>query len=1079
VYRGLAGRVAVPVAGEPAAGGVWQALTRRSDPAQYRPQRAAGVVEETIEEEGQTYTVLRGAAGRYVRLSPAERELWGMMDGARTVGELATAGFLRFRQLLPVDGLVASLRAAGCLNDPPVNVYGGLRARDEARTVEGWGRRLVAALRQREFAVGGVDAAAGAIYRLGGWICFTPAFLVLLALAVAAGLGCFALIATGQVAGLSVIDPNNAVLSLAGLWAALLVSFVLHELSHALAVKHFGRTVLRGGVMIYFGMPAAFVDTSDIWLAGRRARIITSLAGPVCDLAVGSAAAIAAAVLGGGLLGQGAYKLAVAAYLAALCNLNPLLELDGYYILSDWLGLPNLRRRALDFISGPLWQKLRTRADLSREERIFAVYGSFAAAYTLLAVALALFFWRTQLVGVIGELWRGGVAGRALAAVIVLGVVVPLGLGLLAAAWGLVRGAAGWAARRGYGRSPLAVAATLALFSLALAVLPLRFGSTPETAVIAPLLWLAALAAQIALRRDYRRAAVARALDSFLAVTLIEGVAILGRALAPDLGGTWSALENVGFALLLFAGFVALLDIDLRQSPAAELAASALLMALAFLAGGMTIGLVQADDPGGPFVAHILAAAPVYTSTVALALLLPQVAGLRDSRLLWSWLLLWLGIAAQTGAYVLELLDAWRGTPAALAAAVLASGLWTAAWCSHYVALRQAASRGPGWPPNPAASEAERLRSAFRHTYAGLYRSLHRHLGSRRARALDDRMDVLAATANWEITLDREEARVGAELASLPLGAQGARYAEVLRYAVAEVEALAGRTFARRAIQAAYDALPWPEREAADRRCFPNTPWAHDLSRAFGDARAARLRLLRQVELFAACDDRELLALAEALEPRRAAPGELILQRGAAPPGLWIVEAGEVAAREPDGRVAAEFHRAACFGDTGAEAGAPAAHAFSASVASDLLFLSGAELRRLLSGAAPHVTDGPALAVNVRALERAPLFSDLPRETLRALARAAERATYPARTPVVREGRPNGRIYLIAAGEAAVLRRGELVARLGSDELFGERELLDGGPPTLTVVALTPLEVVSVSHAAVAGLLKSQGWTNT
>ena len=1108
LYAQLTRRLAVhPARLEAPSDGIWESLVRRTDTAQYRPHRVEGVAEETLEEHGQISTVLRSPTGRYLRLSPAERELWGLMDGTQSVAQLATQGFLRFRQLLPVTGLVASLRTDGFLLDPPVSVYGGLHGRMEAATVEGWGNRVTSSLRQREFAIGGVDEAAGAIYRWGGRLLFTRLGLALLALISLIGIGCFALLASGVAGSYTLIDSENAGLSLLALWGALLVSFGLHELSHALAVKHFRRKVLRGGVMIYFGMPAAFVDTSDIWLAGQRARILTSLAGPLCDLLLGSLAAIAAALLPPGLAGAAAYKLAVASYLAALCNLNPLLELDGYYMLSDWLGLPNLRRRALSFISGPLWQKLRTGATLGREERIFALYGLLAAVYTALAVALALFFWQAQLVSVLGELWgKNTLLERALAVVIVLGVVLPLGLGLLVAAWGLVRAAAVWAGRRGYGRSPLIVAGALALLALALAVLPLRFPNSPEVGLLPSLLWVVALAAQLALRQDYRGAAVARALDCFLAVTVLEGSALLGITFLPTLGDLWSALENVGFALLLFAGFVALLDIDLRQSPPAELAASALLMALAFLAGGLTIGLLQANDPARPFVLHVLAAAPVYCSAVALALLLPQVAGLRDSRLLWSWLLLWLGIAAQTAAYVLVLLHA----PVALSAALLASGLWAAAWCSHYVALRQVEPRKGGWPLEPATGEAERLQRAFRHTYAGLYQMLRDHHGARRARALDDRMDVLAATANWEITLDREQARIGAELLARPLDAQGARYAEVLRYSVAVIEGQAGATFARHAIRAAYDALPWPEREAADRRCFPNTPWARELSQSFGDARAGRLHLLRQVDLFAACDDAELHSLAEALEPRRVAPGRLLLGAGEPPPGLWIIEAGEVAARSA-GAVVDELHRGDCFGSTGAGASdPPSPHAYRASVESELLFLSAAELRRLLAGAAPHAAEGPALVALVRALERANFFHDLPRETLRGLARSAERLSLPPRTPIIRQGQPSGRIYVLVSGEAAVVRHeplghaaldheqhatldherresGEqrekgrktsklkLVARLGPDELFGELELLKGTPPQASVVALTPVELVAVPHAAVKGLLSGGG----
>lgn len=1078
-FAALAGRLgAASAPRNGATGGVYAGLAARTDLAQYRPVRATGVVEERVEEDGQTFLVLRSPAGRYMRLSDAEGELWRAMDGTQSVAALATAGFLRFRQLLPVADLVQSLRQAGFLADEPVGLYRCLRRRLSEAGLEGWGRRLARALRSPQLAIGGVDALAGALHRWGGWLLFTWLAAALLALLVAVGAFAFALVGAGTWRAYSLVDAASLGPSLLALWTALLVSFVLHELAHAVAVKHYGRRVLRGGVMLYYGMPAAFVDTSDIWLAGRRARIVVSLAGPLCDLAVGSLAAIAAAALPAGWAGAAAYKLAAASYLAALFNLNPLLELDGYYILSDWLGLPSLRRRALDFMRGPLWQKLRARAALSREERIYTVYGALTALYTAVAVMLALAFWQRQLARVLAELWaRGDLAGRLVAALVVVAVVLPVALGLLVAAWGLVAAAAGWAARRGYGRNPLAVAATLAALAGALALLPLRFGAGVETMLLAPLLWLVALGAQLALHADYRGAAVAPALDAFLAVTVLELAAQVGLLLLPDQLLLWTAIENLGFALLLFAGLVALLDVDLRQSPTGELAASAVLLAAAFLAGGLAIGAIQAARPGLTPLALVLLAAPVYCTVVALAMLLPLVGSLHDSRLLWSWLLLWVGIAAQAGAYMLELLAGAGPTPLALAAVVLAAGLWAAAWCAHVVALRQPAPGELRWPVEPTVGEAEQLQRAFRHTYAGLYRLLRAYGGARRAKALDDRMDVLAATANWEITLDHEQARVGVELAAQPLDVQGGRYAEVLRYTVAEIARLAGATFATRAIRAAYDALPWPEREAADRRCFPATPWARELSRAFGDVRAARLRLLRQVERFAACDDAELAALAAAFEARRMSAGAAVPREN--PGDLWVVEAGEVTARE-DGRVVAELHRGASFGGGDAE---PPGREYWASVDSDLLMLPASALAALLRGAAPNAATGEALAQMVRALERSPVFHDLPRETLRRLALQAELLRLPPRTPIVRQGLPNGRLYLIVEGEAVVLQRldgaeGEpggrrVVARLRPTELFGEVELLRGTLPVASVVAVTPIVLLALPHAAVAGLLAS------
>ncbi|MEI7770153.1 MAG: cyclic nucleotide-binding domain-containing protein [Chloroflexales bacterium] len=1079
LYRGLSRRIATRPVADTSSVDLWERLARRVDFAQYRPQRITGVAEETVSEGGQSLTVLRSPGGSYLRLTAAERELWLAMDGTQSVAQLATTGFLRFKQLLPVADLVQSLRGHGFLADAPVGVYHNLRGHEEARSVEGKGGQLLDALRERTFDIGGIDRFAGALYHAGGRLLFTRPFAAIHALLTVAGLTCFALRA-GQGGSYQVLSPDNVLLSLLALWAALLVSFVLHELSHALAVKHGGRRVLRGGVMIYYGMPAAFVDTSDIWLAGQRARILVSLAGPLCDMLVGSLASVAASVLPGGLLAAAAYKLAVACYLAALFNFNPLLELDGYFILVDLLRLPNLRRRALDFISGPLWQKLRSRAQFSGEERFFAIYGLLAAAYTALAIVLASLFWQRQLVGVILQLWEGSATGKLVALVIILAIVVPLCMGLIFAAWGLVRAAAAWAARRGYGRSPLVAGAAFSALALALAGLPLRYGL--QAAVIAPLLWLAALAAQIALQANYGGARVGQALNSFLAVTAIELTALGGYLLLPGLSAIWAGLRIAGFLLLMFAGFITLLDIDLHQSRPGELAASALMLGMAFLAGGLTIGLIQTAQPGARFAWVVVEAAPIYLSVVALALLLPQLIGLRDSRLLWCWLLLWLGIAAQTVSYLMELLPAWRNTPPALAALTLSSGLWAAAWATHYLTLRQISTRGLSWPLQPAMSEAERIQRAFQHCYAGCYRLLYELYGGRRAQALDDRMDVLAATANWDITLDREQARVSPSLTAGPLDVQGARYAEVLRYTVTTLEEQAGASFARRAIRAAYDALPWPEREASNRQIFPNTPWAGELSRSFGDVSEARLRLLRKVEIFAVCDDRELSDLAATLESRHAAAGQLLLAGGQAPSGLWIVEAGEVAVKA-GGELVSELHRGDFFGEVGDDLAQVTSRAYRATIGSDLLFLPGAQIERVLREVAPHAGEGVALLEIVRLLERIPLFHDAPRTALRDLARHAERVEHPARAMIVRQGAPSGRFYLIESGRAAVVRRDseragdkpQVVAQIGPEEFFGELELLRGGPPMASVISTTPIRLLAIPHSVIGAMLAGTG----
>src|SRR5262249_51176918 len=81
--------------------------------------------------------------------------------------------------------------------------------------------------------------------------------------------------------------------------------------------------------------------------------------------------------------------LVVAATLGikTLFNLNPLIKLDGYYLLSDYLEIPNLRRNAYQYIGrclrrlAPAGQS-RQNSVSRREARIYWLYGLFAAAYS-------------------------------------------------------------------------------------------------------------------------------------------------------------------------------------------------------------------------------------------------------------------------------------------------------------------------------------------------------------------------------------------------------------------------------------------------------------------------------------------------------------------------------------------------------------------------------------------------------------------------------------------------------------------------------------------------------------------------
>jgi putative peptide zinc metalloprotease protein len=78
------------------------------------------------------------------------------------------------------------------------------------------------------------------------------------------------------------------------------------------------------------------------------------------------------------------FQLAFAGYLGALFNLNPLLERDGYQILSDFLREPALRRRALEQFR----RRLAGGGRATDSERL-ARYGVFSLAWTMVAALFA------------------------------------------------------------------------------------------------------------------------------------------------------------------------------------------------------------------------------------------------------------------------------------------------------------------------------------------------------------------------------------------------------------------------------------------------------------------------------------------------------------------------------------------------------------------------------------------------------------------------------------------------------------------------------------------------------------------
>jgi CRP-like cAMP-binding protein/Zn-dependent protease len=428
LWRTLSDRVAA--APSDGVGGLWSELSEKLDPAEFRPKLAPDVeVKRFTLRWGNDYAMLANPRDLlHYRLDPGEADLLPLMDGTRTVKQIVVE---RLRdsgdlELSGVADLVRQLQVGNFLETPFVDVAGAVRRALSPDSATGRKARHFARTLSIEWT--GAQALVAWFYRNGlrwffrRWVAWTVGLIAI----------------AGAVAFVAVYRSNRFAIGGESAAAASLVILVLnyfltfaHELAHATVLVHNGRRVKSAGFLIYFGAPAFFVDSSDGLMMERRERMAQSFAGPYAELVIAGAAAIAIWAFPGSPVAPLLYRFAVLNYFVIFLNLVPLLELDGYWLLSDLIQVPDLRPMSLQFIRDDLWRKLRGREPFSKQEVGLGVYGTIGVAFTIFAFVTSFFFWREIFGGLVSKLWNGGSLGRVLLLVLGLFVTGPLLRGLI------------------------------------------------------------------------------------------------------------------------------------------------------------------------------------------------------------------------------------------------------------------------------------------------------------------------------------------------------------------------------------------------------------------------------------------------------------------------------------------------------------------------------------------------------------------------------------------------------------------------------------------------------------------------
>ncbi|MEQ8813889.1 MAG: cyclic nucleotide-binding domain-containing protein [Thalassobaculum sp.] len=350
-----------------------------------RPRQAPNVeVHERRAADGDTLHILkRTDTGAFFQLSESGRRLWEKLDGEATMRDIAIAHMLATKTFAPqvVADTIAALTAAGFVEVQSVtpDVSGRLAGRTTGGSVGGRAPRRIAAALQRIFVwhwdLGSGDRLIGRLYDRGGHLAYR-----------AVGLTIIAAIILGGTAVVAFAGPEARTAMEGGwtegrLWLVvpmIYASIVLHELGHALSVKHYGREVLGAGLGCQGPFVFAYVNTSDMWLEGRVPRLVVDASGMVVNMILAGLAGLGLLVAEDPATVAVLWLFAVFSWQIVLVNLNPFFDLDGYYLLSDWLDRPNLReksfRRFLDLVrSGDL--------TIARRHPVEIAYTAFTLVY--------------------------------------------------------------------------------------------------------------------------------------------------------------------------------------------------------------------------------------------------------------------------------------------------------------------------------------------------------------------------------------------------------------------------------------------------------------------------------------------------------------------------------------------------------------------------------------------------------------------------------------------------------------------------------------------------------------------------
>lgn len=352
-----------------------------------RPTRSKEVTVYHAMEEGKMMSMLHNTElHQYYRLTEEGMFIWQQLDGIQTIYDLSMAFFQKYKLFAPefICNLLYSLAEVGFVSIPSFDKVIGEEA--------SWWEKLknkINNITQIKFSLTHTDKWLTKVYKRGIFLFYTwPLQLALFVLAIA-GLSVFIYSYPSIIKSATQVTPR--------FWHFLIlfipisvVTVIIHEAGHAFTAKKLGYKIQRMGIG-WLGLgPIAYVDTSELWVANKKTKILVNIAGPYVDLIISACFALFSFWVANPELSIYFWLLSLLLYYNGFRNLSPIKEYDGYFILTDILNYSRLRRSAIRWLALKFTQP-ENKSGIHKKNKYEIYYWLICTAY-LFTSALLLFF---------------------------------------------------------------------------------------------------------------------------------------------------------------------------------------------------------------------------------------------------------------------------------------------------------------------------------------------------------------------------------------------------------------------------------------------------------------------------------------------------------------------------------------------------------------------------------------------------------------------------------------------------------------------------------------------------------------